>query len=944
VAVANEKPVSTASAFTPRWLPWLVAGGALLLYLLTLNSWVTFASLPAVAKVTGWDWWMPTLEKPLFLLLTWPVRWLPPGLQIGALNFFAALCAAGALGLLARSVALLPHDRTREQRARERSADSLLSFRHNWLPPLVAAGVCGLQLTFWENATAATGEALDILLFAYVIRCLLEFRLSGRESWLAKFALVYGLAAANNWAFIGFLPFFGLALTWIGGLGFFQPRVLGRVLAWGVAGLSLYLWLPLLATASPPADLSFWGALKAELALQRNVLLLFPKGRVLLLALTSLVPLLLLAVRWPSSFGETSVFGGWLAGVTFQLVHLLFFGVTLAVAFDPVFSPRALGYGLPFLTFYFVGALALGYFCGYLLLVFGRDTGKVWERPSALMRVVKGLVTVLVWLAAIGVIGGLAWKNFPVLRAAGSPALKHYAAQLAGSLPARGAFVISESPSPLLLVAAAEHGRPFPHLLVDARLLSQPAYHRRLQARAPGRWPGFRTTEVPREIDARTAGQLIGILAQTNAVYYLHPSFTQLHWEALYWRPRGLAYEVKNYPDAAITPPAWSPAEIAANQAFWAQAAENFPPVRSGMKVKNADALSLGALYATALDTWGVELQRAARLEEAGKIFDAARELNPENVAALLNRQANARLRRGEKFTTSAAADIEAKLGKYRSWGDVLSANGSLDDPDACQQAGQFFLQMNLLRQAAIHFLRVQALTPERLAPRLALADTFLRVAMVPEALKTLAAIRAQPEFHPFAPTNEIAVLRLEATAQLRATNAAVAEKLLLDAAKKFPALPEVYQSLAEIYFSSGRFADTCSALEKELRLAPDNVTALLNLGVANLQLRAWDRAVPPLDRVLKLQPGNISALANRGAARLYQGNLDAAARDYTELLRLYPGLPAAHFGLGEVAQRRNRMAEAIAHYETGLKFTGPDTADTRQASERLRQLKSGGK
>jgi len=47
---------------------------------------------------------------------------------------------------------------------------------------------------------------LDLLLFAYVIRNLLEFRLDGRESWLLKASLVYGAGMTNNWAMIGFFP------------------------------------------------------------------------------------------------------------------------------------------------------------------------------------------------------------------------------------------------------------------------------------------------------------------------------------------------------------------------------------------------------------------------------------------------------------------------------------------------------------------------------------------------------------------------------------------------------------------------------------------------------------------------------------------------------------------------------------------------------------------
>ena len=224
-------------------LPWVVAGGALLLFLFTLNHWVNLRSLPVAAKITGWDWTLPA-QWPLFFTLTYPFRFLPPGIQPIALNAFTAVCAALSLALLARSVALLPHDRTHEQRTRERSEFSMLSIPLAWVPALLAVLVCGLQLTFWEHATAITGEAVDLLVFAYAIRCLLEFRVSQKESWLSKLALVYGLGVTNNWAMIGFFPLFLTAIVWIKGLRFFDPGFLLRMSGLGIAGLLLYLLLP----------------------------------------------------------------------------------------------------------------------------------------------------------------------------------------------------------------------------------------------------------------------------------------------------------------------------------------------------------------------------------------------------------------------------------------------------------------------------------------------------------------------------------------------------------------------------------------------------------------------------------------------------------------------------------------------------------------------------
>ena len=328
--------------FVHTVLPWIVTGGAFLVYVITLNHWVTLDSLPYVAKVTGWDW-VPPLQAPLFFVLTYPIRWLPADWQPITLNIFAATCSALSLELLARSVALLPHDRTHAQRQRERNEFSLLSHWSSWLPPVFAALVCGLQLTYWEHSVAATNEALSLLVFAYVIRCLLEYRIDQRDSWLIRMAFVYGLGVTNNWAMIGFFPGFLVALIWIKGTGVFRIGFLVRMLAVGAVGLLLYLLLPLVWSLLDTSVINFLQALKTELASQK-ALLSRPelRSRALVLTLTSVLPVFIMGIRWPSSFGDTSAAGAVISNVMFRLIHVVLLFACLWTVFDQKFSPRAL--------------------------------------------------------------------------------------------------------------------------------------------------------------------------------------------------------------------------------------------------------------------------------------------------------------------------------------------------------------------------------------------------------------------------------------------------------------------------------------------------------------------------------------------------------------------------------------------------------------------------
>jgi magnesium-transporting ATPase (P-type) len=270
-----EREKNSERSVTTTFLPWIVAGAGLLVYLLTLNKWVTLTSILQVAKVSGWIWQLE-VTSPLYWLATLPFRLLPDRLIPLSLNLFSAICACLTLALLARTVSLLPHDRTEDQRIRERSPAAILSIRANWVPPIVAAMVCGLQLTFWENATAASSEIFDLLLFAYVLRNLLEFRYDGRESWLLKASLVYGAAMASNWAMIGFFPLFLVAMVWIRGFGFFNIGFLTRMFVTGLVGLSAYLVLPLVVACSGETQATFWQALRYNLGFEKNCLFALP--------------------------------------------------------------------------------------------------------------------------------------------------------------------------------------------------------------------------------------------------------------------------------------------------------------------------------------------------------------------------------------------------------------------------------------------------------------------------------------------------------------------------------------------------------------------------------------------------------------------------------------------------------------------------------------------
>jgi len=274
--MTNEIESSDAHRQPARRLPWLLAAGAFLLYCCTLNDWVSVLNLGNVARAAGWIW-QPEVTGPVYYLLIRPLTWLPEAWVPMALNLFSAVCAGLVIWQLARCVCLLPHDRTHDQRERETSDGAVFTGRFSWVPPVLAVFLCGLQLTFWEHATNGSSEMLDLLMFAYVVRALLEHRYDGREHWVFRAAFVLGAGMSGNAAMIAFFPLFLAALIWIRGLSFFNVRFLLRVTIYGLLGLSLYLLLPLLTSIHSAELIGFWDALQVNVAAQKQLLLLFPR-------------------------------------------------------------------------------------------------------------------------------------------------------------------------------------------------------------------------------------------------------------------------------------------------------------------------------------------------------------------------------------------------------------------------------------------------------------------------------------------------------------------------------------------------------------------------------------------------------------------------------------------------------------------------------------------
>jgi tetratricopeptide (TPR) repeat protein len=985
-------------------LPWVVGAVALVVYLLTLNHWVNLSNLNLAVRISGWDW-QPVLSQPLLYLVTLPFRLLPVSWVPFALNAFTAACAALTLLTLARSVSLLPHNRVEAQRLLAQDEVGLLSQPNAWVPVSLAALALGLQLTFWEHSIAASGEMLDLLLFAYIIRCLLEYRLREERFWLDRAAVLFGVSLANSWAMATFLPLFVFAVLRTKRLSFFSVRTIQRIDrdGWekvkpalktdvrfflrmtllGLAGLAFFLLLPLVQALTPGSPLSFWQSLQTAAVSYETALHLFARlflrqrlELTLLLAAASLLPVLLLSIRW-GSLGTREGSGQFdLASLILHIAHAFLFLVCLWVMFDPPFSPRQIAQqnGLPFafLPLYYLTALSLGYYSGFFLLLFGPVALQRISRRYATRRAFYPAIPVLVYLLAVLLVTGMLLLNVRAIQAGKAPHLDRYAKLAAGALPPGGAMLFSEDPGRLAVVMAelAREGKAALYLPVDSRSLPQYAYRAWLSRKYPGRWPdpaketGSALSPVPgfsgqAPLDALAAAQLVANIAQSNAVYWLQPTVSRL-FDYFYLQPHGLVQEMKPYTLSGVGVPPLAPAELVENESFWQGAIETAvkPVLQLASQTElprpafEADLMKRGHLrtppppqirvlawwYSAALNRWGVTLQQNGQWSNATPCFTLAKELKADNQAAAINLQCNSNFLAHQPMAVARNLSADDLGSKYRTLNQLLAENGPVDEPSYSFYMGMGFSQGGMLRQGLQQLERVRDLVPDDIPVRLIMGDYYNNAGRPDQALRVVSEIQTDPKLHPLGRTNEIELAFLEARSWYSLTNRAKAEAIIYSLLGFNPGDAALRERAVATFTAYQSYPQAQRLLDRQLQQCPEDSTALMQKGNLCMMTGDYSNAVPLLTRALSLTNA-YSVRFSRSMAYLRAGQLDAAEGDCQELLKSFPDFSRTYIGLGEIAQQKKDTNSAIQYYQQYLAKVGVDNEETRVVAARLRYL-----
>jgi len=139
--------------------------------------------------------------------------------------------------------------------------------------------------------------------------------------------------------------------------------------------------------------------------------------------------------------------------------------------------------------------------------------------------------------------------------------------------------------------------------------------------------------------------------------------------------------------------------------------------------------------------------------------------------------------------------------------------------------------------------------------------------------------------------------------------------------ATKLPAgypetLPNAWNNLGLVATREGRTAEAIPYFQEALRLSPDHLVALENLGNAYRQQKQWEDARRILQRAVEVSPQDPEANYSLG---MVFAQLDDSERAYEFLqtaLKFRPAYPEALNNLGVLYLRTRRRDEAVATFE----------------------------
>jgi tetratricopeptide (TPR) repeat protein len=143
-----------------------------------------------------------------------------------------------------------------------------------------------------------------------------------------------------------------------------------------------------------------------------------------------------------------------------------------------------------------------------------------------------------------------------------------------------------------------------------------------------------------------------------------------------------------------------------------------------------------------------------------------------------------------------------------------------------------------------------------------------------------------------------------------------------------------------QIHSGTGNYRKAAEALQKALKIEPDNVEVMGKLATVLLKLREAEQARQLLEKAAARDPRNADIEYKLGIAMLEKGEYPAAIDHCNKALALAPGLFPARIILGHALQGSGRLEEAVQYYKDLVAEGIEDSGLCNHYGEALLKLK----
>ena len=169
---------------------------------------------------------------------------------------------------------------------------------------------------------------------------------------------------------------------------------------------------------------------------------------------------------------------------------------------------------------------------------------------------------------------------------------------------------------------------------------------------------------------------------------------------------------------------------------------------------------------------------------------------------------------------------------------------------------------------------------------------------------------------------------------QLKFASAEVELQMLIGLLKQAPSAPDklsrAYLTLAQVFSYQQRFSDSTAALTSALEVNPDDTDARIRLGYflgAPQQMLVPDLSASKrqFEKVLELEPNNLEAMLQLGLAEFRLGEADKAAERFENIIQNYRRHSGAYYYLGVYHLRHGDLEKAVTNFKESLRLKPRD-------------------